>query len=195
MLCKLPYEEVPWFCRSVTALLWRQHVHIHQVGQKEQPVALIRKECKQCFSQQLWMHLVYIAALQGNHGSNNSDSTNWGILRLKWQIVRRGYKWQNSINTLWKRSLLVSYNKSDWEVTCWWPKWLDNCPVLQSKALQAHKKVHVQVALKHVQGSQAHTRCLSTERYGYGSQCCAVQWYHAETAACTRSNTRLEHNR
>jgi hypothetical protein len=54
MQCGLPYEE--WFLGSVIPgrqCCEEQRAYMHQLGEKEQPVALIRKEYKQCYQQQL----------------------------------------------------------------------------------------------------------------------------------------------
>jgi hypothetical protein len=34
----------------------------------------------------------------------------------------------------------------------------------------------------------------SRQRSGYGSQCCAVQWYYDNVASCTKPTPRLQHN-
>jgi hypothetical protein len=44
-------------------------------------------------------------------------------------------------------------------------------------------------------GVSTHASGCSRQRSGYGSQCCAVQWYYDEIAGCTRPKTRLERKR
>jgi hypothetical protein len=44
-------------------------------------------------------------------------------------------------------------------------------------------------------GVSTYASGCSRQRSGYGSQCCAVQWYYGDIASCTRPKTRLQHNR
>jgi hypothetical protein len=59
-----------------------------QVGETEQPVALIRKEGKHCNQQQLWIHSVYVAALLG---SGPATQTTHVVAHSDWSVkkVRR----------------------------------------------------------------------------------------------------------
>jgi hypothetical protein len=44
-------------------------------------------------------------------------------------------------------------------------------------------------------GVSTYASGCSSQRSGYGSQCCAVQWCYGDIASCTRLETRLPHNR
>jgi hypothetical protein len=47
---------------------YAQHAYMHQVGETEPPVALIREEGRRCNQPQLRIHSMYVAALLGSHG-------------------------------------------------------------------------------------------------------------------------------
>jgi hypothetical protein len=65
-------------------LCFAQRADMHQVGDTEQPVALITEEGKQCNQRQLRIHLAYVAALLGSHRSV-TPTTHCGILTLNCQ--------------------------------------------------------------------------------------------------------------
>jgi hypothetical protein len=67
---------------------YAQHAYMHQVGETEQPVALIREEGKHYNQQQLLMHPVYVAALLGSHGPE-AQTTRVVAYRLNCQKCKK----------------------------------------------------------------------------------------------------------
>jgi hypothetical protein len=109
--------------------------------------------------------------------------------------VRTRYKLQSSLITLSTRTLLTSstviYLRSDMlggSMTLPLPR----ATVRSALSPQEGKSSGDAVMCS---GVSTYESGCSRQLSGYGSQCCALQWYYGGIASCTWQKTRLQYNR
>jgi hypothetical protein len=150
---------------------------MHQVGETEKPVVLIRKEGKHCNQQQLWIHSVYVSALLGSHGP--AIQTTHVVAYSDWTVKKREKK-------IWTQQLPHHVHSSDTKAPAIiYQLWLRSDMLGGSVTLQLPRATFRSTTSPQegtcsgnavmCSGVSTYASGCSRQRSGYGSQCCAVQ--------------------